>query len=79
MKKTTLISMIASAVLFAALGATTASAEDSKCGASKKEMAKKCGAEKKEMKKAAKKCGAEKKEMKKAAKKCGTGKCGDSK
>jgi len=92
MKKLGLISLVAGATMFIALGATTASASDMKCGAGKcgsmEKPAKKCGAEKKaskcgagkcgSMEKPAKKCGAEKKAPAKSMK-CGAGKCGGSK
>ena len=68
MKKLGLISLVAGATMFIALGATSASASDMKCGAGK------CGS----MEKPAKKCGAEKKAPAKSMK-CGAGKCGGSK
>ncbi|MFT7860528.1 MAG: hypothetical protein ABXS93_06300 [Sulfurimonas sp.] len=88
MKKFGLMSLIASAMLFVAFGATTLSAESkcgaAKCGKEKKMMKKdggKCGKDKRgagkcgKEKKAAGKCGKEKREAKKSMK-CGAGKCG---
>lgn len=81
MKKLSLLSLVASAVLFIALGASSAGAEGMKCGAGKcgdsmKAPVKKCGAEKKD----AKKCGSEKKDVKKCgAEKKDDAKCGKSK
>jgi uncharacterized low-complexity protein len=83
MKKFGLMSLIASAMLFVAFGATTLSADEGmgKCGKKKEmKMEGKCGKKKegkcgtkKEMKMEGK-CG-KKKEPKKAMK-CGVGKCG---
>ncbi len=79
MKKFGLMSLIASAMLFVAFGATTLSADEGmgKCGKKKEmKMEGKCG-KKKEGKCGTKKegkCG-KKKEPKKAMK-CGVGKCG---
>ena len=92
MKKLSLSALLLSAGLFMAMGATTLSAEGTKCGAGKcgssmKKPAAKCGGDK------AAKCGAEKKASKcggdkaaakcggekkapKKAMKCGAGKCG---
>ena len=82
MKKLSLISMSASAVLFVFLGVTNLSANScgsggNKCGDSKKEMRNdsgKCGDSKKEMRNNSGKCGDSKKEMRNDS-----GKCGDSK
>jgi len=86
--KTKLLTLLAGATLFSAMGATTLSADSKcgagKCGGQKTEKVAKCGAGKcgaKKAKKAAVKCGAGKCGAKKAAKpqksmKCGAGKCG---
>ena len=91
MKKLNLAALLLGAGLFMAMGTTTLSASDSKCGAGKcgssmkkpagkcgGDKAAKCGAEKKASKcggDKAAKCGGDKKAPKKAMK-CGQGKCG---
>ena len=67
MKKIGLLALLVGAALFLGLGATSAMAEEGKCGSSKPA---KCGAEKKDGNESAGKCGSEKKE------KAVTGKCG---
>ena len=91
MKKLNLAALLLGAGLFMAMGTTTLSASDMKCGAGKcgssmKKPASKCGGDKAAKcgasKKAAKcggdkatKCGGDKKAPKKSMK-CGAGKCG---
>jgi len=57
MKKLGLVSLIASAALFVALGAVGASASEGKCGKEMKQNNAKCGKEKKKMKCGVGKCG----------------------
>lgn len=90
MKKLSFLSLTTGALMLMALGATSVSANDMKCGAGKcgsmEKPAKKCGANNAShgskcgdsKKEKAKKCGAEKKEKKEKAMKCGAGKCGSS-